>query len=153
MRTPRSEPLLLANDQTNTGGSLWSACRLSVYPHCMQLDFLNQSYTLPIKHIKMLRSGGRRNDRYVEIIHDSPLAPEILRVLPLRPSMWYDTFESLDMPTEDAAGLRHSKKLRQRSPNWFGNAEGLFWLALILAGVAIELIRWCWEAMSPKSQP
>lgn len=132
-----NEPLLAADVRTNVGGRLWSPCTHTVYTDRIELKFLFQSFTIPIAKVRLLRSGGKRFGRHLEIIHDEQIVPETIHFIPLFPGKWYDVLETLGIPTEDATELRQSKQLYHRSSVWVSNAEGAFWLlwiALIFVG-------------------
>lgn len=119
-------------------GRVWPSCRHSLYPDRLEMKFLTKTFELPVKKICQLRSGGKGGSRHLEIVHDDPNVPETLHILPLFPGEWYAAFESLDIPTEDQVGLRESKQYHLRSNEWMANAEGLFWMfVLIICPAAI----------------
>jgi hypothetical protein len=126
-----NEPLLAVGVRTNIGGRLWSPCTQTVYTDRIELKFLFQSFTIPIAKVRLLRSGGKRFGRHLEIIHDEQIVPETIHFIPLFPGKWYEVLESLGIPTEDAAEIRLSKQLYHRCSIWLSNAEGVFWLLFV----------------------
>lgn len=61
----------------------------------------------------------------------------------------HDAAENLDRPRDKRARKNPRRRLRF---GWLSGIEGLFWLALIIIGVLIELLGWCWQALRGNPQ-
>lgn len=132
LRTQAPNERLLQFCERTSFGRVWPSCRHSLYADRLEMKFLTKTFELPVKQIRLLRSGGQGGHRHLEILHDDPNVPETLHVLPLFPAKWFAAFESLGIPVEDHVGLRESKQYHLRANEWIANAEGLFWFFVLL---------------------